>query len=83
MEDKMQPYLAEMLGKTVKAVIVKQCEVGSLQEQVFLVFDDDTFFEFYSMAGSIQAAKGLKSGTLAEVREYMGPECPNVVEVYR
>lgn len=34
MEEKMQPYLAEMLGKTVKAVLVKQCEIGGLWQVV-------------------------------------------------
>lgn len=83
MDAKMQSYLAQMLGKTVKAVLVKQCEQGSLREQVFLVFDDDTYFEFYSRDGTIEAAKGLKSGSLDEVREYMGPECPNVIDISR
>lgn len=83
MEAKMQRYVAEMLGKTIQAVVVKQCERGSLTEQVFLVFDDDTYFEFYSSEGAIESAKGVKTGTFAEVREYMGAACPNVIEASR
>lgn len=80
MEKKMQPYLEEMLGKTIQAVIVKECESGSPANQVFLAFEDGTFFELYSMSGEIMAAKGVKRMSLEEVREYMGPECPTIIE---
>lgn len=83
MVKKMQPYLEEMQGKTIQAVIVKECESGSPRNQVFLVFVDGTFFEFYSMTSEIDAAKSVKPGSLKEVREYMRPECSSVLEISR
>lgn len=80
MDKKMQPYLEETLGKTIQGIIVKECESGSPANQVFLVFEDGTFFEFYSISGEIMAAKGIKPGAYGFVREYMGPECRKIIE---
>lgn len=80
MDKTMQPYLEEMLGKTIHAVIVKEREKGTPNSQIFLVFDDGSFFEFYSMSDNILAAKGVKHGTLADVRKYMDATCSNVLE---
>ncbi len=47
---------------------------------MILICHRPLLLEFYSMSGEILAARGVKRMSLEEVRDYMGPECPNVLE---
>ena len=44
-----------IIGKTVKHVVVKEGSTPP-QSQVFLVFTDDTYYEFYATYGTMSGA---------------------------
>jgi len=69
----MSDKIAEMLGKRIKGVVMKECTVpdGQPKGQLFIVFDDDTYFEFYSRTCAISAAKGCWVGGIDKVEAYM------------
>lgn len=65
--------VATIIGKTVKHVVVKEGD-SSPRSQVFLVFTDDTYYEFYSTHGTISGAGAIDTGGVEAVRRYMGGE---------
>ncbi len=66
-----------IVGKTISGVIVKEGN-SSPRSQVFLLFDDNTYYELYSQ-DHIGSAGGIDPGGATEVRSYM-PEARIVVE---
>lgn len=64
-----------IVGKTVTGVIVKESRRSSPSAQLFLLFSDGTYFEFWSWGeySGLSAAGGLDRGGPKEVREYMSP----------
>ena len=62
-----------IVGKTISGVIIKQGGSGSPSRQLFLLFDDNTYFEFWSWGdySGMSAAGGLDRGGAEEVRNYM------------
>ena len=62
-----------IIGKTVKHVVVKEGATPP-QSQVFLVFTDDTYYEFYATYGTISGAGAIDTGGVEAVRRYMGGE---------
>jgi hypothetical protein len=57
-----------MIGKRIKGVVVK--ESGDLPRvQVFLLFADDTYFEFYG--NSITGCNDIDHGGLEAIKKYM------------
>lgn len=52
-------YVDQILGKTITGVVIKEHLTDSLRSQVFLVFSDNTHFEFYSQ-DEIVPIKGLR-----------------------
>lgn len=62
-----------ILGKTISGVIIKKGERSSPSMQLFLLFDDNTYFEFWSWGdySGLSAAGGLDRGGAEEVRRYM------------
>jgi hypothetical protein len=63
----MKSAICKIVGKTIAAVVVKEADRAP-QTQVFLVFDDDTYFEIYSIEGDINCAGGVDIGGLEVVR---------------
>ncbi len=59
-----------ILGKTIKAVIVKVRD-GTPRTQLFLIFSDDTYYEFYGDGNWVCATGGVDSGGVEAVRRYM------------
>jgi hypothetical protein len=75
MRDIMWPIL-EILGKTVRGVIIKQNEDyrGSPNMQLFLVFDDDSAYELYTLPRAyFQFASGLDGGGMGAARRAGSP----------
>ena len=70
--------VASILGKTIKHIVVKEGDRAP-RSQVFLVFTDDSYYEFYSTHGSISGAGGLDVGGIEAVRKYL-PEQEIVYE---
>lgn len=64
----MKSSIRSLIGKTITGVIVKQG--GPVKQQVFLVFSDDTYFEFYS-SERMGYSGSLAAGDARDVREYM------------
>ncbi len=68
----------EIVGKTIKAVILKGRSRRNPRTQLFLVFADDTHYEVY---GELAGLSGLHPGGLAHVREYMAESAQDTFEV--
>ena len=64
-----------LLGKRITGVYVQENE-SSPRGQIFLVFDDATYFEFYSGGsdGVIRGTQGLDKGDIRHVRNLPSPE---------
>jgi hypothetical protein len=71
----MTSYVKEIIGKTITGVITKEKRDGGSypKSQVFLIFDDNTYYEFYCCQTEILGIKGLRQGTAEDVRKYMSP----------
>jgi hypothetical protein len=65
--------LSQIIGKTIDAVVVKESQ-RTPQFQVFLVFSDNTHFEFYCNTEEIGFNKRVYEGGLEKVRKYMTEE---------
>jgi hypothetical protein len=55
-----------VIGKTIAGVLVAQ-NTRQPNTQVFLVFSDGTYYEFY---GCVNSAAGVDRGGMAEVKRY-------------
>ena len=64
----MNPSVKGVVGRTISAVVVKAGP--SVGEQVFLVFEDGTWFEMYSRF-SISGSGEVHRGRIGDVRAYM------------
>lgn len=64
----MRGNFEKLLGKTIKGVIIKQ-DNGSPQNQIFILFTDDTYFEIYG--DDMRGARGLDVGGEEAIRAYM------------
>ena len=62
--------VATIIGKTIKHVVVKEGD-SSPRSQVFLVFTDDSYYEFYSTHGTIAGAGAEDIGGIEAVRRYL------------
>ena len=74
----MKPGVKKLIGKRIKGVVAKKRR-ESPQYQIFLIFSDNSYYEFYTSncSNEIFTISGLQKGGLKKVREYMGQE--NVV----
>lgn len=66
---KLLDVAPQLLGKRIAGVVVKE-RSGPPRFQLFLVFDDDTYYELYSNE-SVSGAGGIDRGGVAEVLNYM------------
>lgn len=63
----------DIVGKTVIGVIIKQAKNPGTtpQSQLYLVFDDNSYYEFYSMTGVISNTGGcFLNSSFREVYNY-------------
>lgn len=66
----MKPGIKSIIGRTIAGVLVK--ERGKTPcGQVFLLFTDGTYFEFYTTEGNIEDTSGLRNGSFEDVKAYM------------
>jgi len=59
-----------IVGKTIAHVVVKK-RPGP-RSQLFLVFTDGTYYEFFCPDGDLEGASAVDHGTLDDVRRYQG-----------
>jgi len=64
----MKDGINEILGKTITGIVVSK-KPGSPGQQVFLIFNDGTYFEFWGE--SFTGAGGVDAGGIEKVRLYV------------
>ena len=71
----MKDAVKTIIGKRIKGVVTKK-RPNSPYYQLFLIFSDDTFFEFYTITtdGDISCAGGIDKGGIDAVRNYLGEQ---------
>ena len=74
--------IKEILGKTIKGVIVKENPKPFSQPAmaVHLIFTDGTSYEIYAMH-HMNFGRGLNDGDLEAVRQYLSPPMENVLDI--
>jgi hypothetical protein len=68
---KMADAVPGIIGKTIAHVVVKRRPDRPIG-QVFLVFADGTYYEFYSAGDDITGTSAIDTGGLEDVRRYGG-----------
>jgi len=67
------------VGKTISGVLVKESD-RLPRLQLFLIFEDDTYFEIYSQTGDMSGASRLSFGGGADARRYLSSTHTIVLE---
>lgn len=73
----MKSGISEIVGKTIKGVVVNTRNRNTPREQVFLIFDDGTYFEFYGKEFS--CAGGVDKGGAGEALRYARIFCGEII----
>ena len=70
----MKAGVRQILGKTIKGVIVSDDNGAGPRTQVFLLFDDDTYYEFYGsqIVGSGGVDKGSELAAMRYAEKFGG-----------
>ena len=76
----MKDAIKYLVGKTISGVVVKSSN-RTPRIQVFLVFTDDTYYEFYCGSGDLTGAGAIDRGGLEAVRLYMA-ESHKIIQEY-
>lgn len=76
----MKSGLKDIVGKTVKNVVVAKKDRGNPRNQVFLVFDDNTYFEFWGELFS--CAGGVDAGSIQDAISYAERCSAEIVDIY-
>ena len=66
---KLKDVLPQLLGKRICGAVVKEGD-RMPRMQVFLIFDDDTYYELYTDS-AIYGTAGVDTGGIDEVRRYL------------
>jgi len=73
--------MKEILGKTIKGVIVKKNKNNSFPAMaVYFIFDDDTSYEIYTDY-HMSFAGGVNSENMEKTRKYGVPPMENVLDI--
>ena len=60
-------FLKQIIGKTIRGIVISQNTGRGPQYQLFLIFTDNTYLEFY---GDIGWSTHLEIGDVETVRQY-------------
>ena len=60
--------LKEVIGKTIRSVIFRSGLDANPETQLFLVFEDGTYFEFYGQ--EIGCVRSLSEGGISKAMDY-------------
>ena len=66
----LKPRIRDIKGKTIKGLIINEDIPTSPYNQIFLVFTDDTFYEFYGQ--QISTTNGIATGALEYAEKFPG-----------
>ena len=75
---KLRDSASKLVGKTIRAVVLKGDTRKSPQNQFFLVFTDGTSYEIW---GELRGASDLDPDGLAGARKYLTERAQDVYEV--
>jgi len=64
----MKDGIKQIIGKRVQGILISDENTTSPPTQVFLLFDDGTYYELW---GSIRTSGGIDSGSIDEVKRYV------------
>ena len=77
----MKGAVKDIVGKKITGVVVREATWRSPpQTQLFLIFSDGTYYEFYSDS-NITGTGGVDKGGIEEVKKYM-PEHFKIIAEY-
>lgn len=79
MANTMKTGISEIIGKTITEVIVAE-NVNDPRARVFLVFSDDTYFEFYG--NSFSCTGGVNRGDLEKATQCARAMGGSTIKVY-
>lgn len=70
----MKDGARQMIGKRITGVVFKSPRDGRAApcSQLFLLFDDGTYFELYSLASPVLPTTATRPGCLSDVLAYLG-----------
>lgn len=75
----MKEGIGEIIGKSVVGVIVAE-NYSAPKQRVFLVFSDDTYFEFYG--DGFSCTGGVNRGGLEKAMRYANAMSSSTIRVY-
>jgi hypothetical protein len=72
-ETQMKTNAHEILGKTITGIILKYADkpAETPQSQLWLLFSDNTCYEFYCLGDSIRPSGGVIANGLEHINHYM------------
>lgn len=77
----MKDGIQQTIGKTITGIVVGYNARRDPTNQVFLVFDDGTYFEFWG--AQFSCASGVDRGGVAEAVDYLERCCASkVADIY-
>ena len=74
----MGSVIKDIVGKTIKGIVVKKSDIKNPTSQIFLLFNDNTYYEFYCDS-IIRGTNGIDNGGMDTVKNYM-PESQIILE---
>lgn len=78
----MKNGLDSILGKTITGIIANESE-HTPKSQVFLLFQDNTYTEFYCLYDTIHGIGGVRRGDINDVKKIIGDDHNIVFEKYQ
>ena len=69
----MKDLTRKLIGKKISGVVIKKHkgDRNSPSEQLFRLFDDNTYFEIYVASGALCVAGAVENGGRADVHRYL------------
>ncbi len=71
----------EIIGKTIRSIVFRSTRDVNPSDQLFLVFDDDTYFELYGQ--EIYFVRSLSIGDVTKAADYARKFGLEVLVVHR
>lgn len=70
---RIKDEVEQIIGKRIRGVVIKHKNnsAAAVTSQLFLLFDDNTYYEFYTYDSPLSTTGGVDQGGLKEVLSYM------------
>lgn len=81
---RIKDEVEQIIGRRISGVVIKRAkEGGHPTNQLFLLFDDGHYYEFYTTGCSISTTAGVSRGELNDVLGYMNQTLEPVFVKYQ